>query len=410
MAATLANGGVNPRTGERALKAENVARVLSVMATCGMYDWSGEWMYRIGLPAKSGVGGGIIAVLPGQMGLGTFSPRLDEFGNSIRGVKACEAVADTLNLHLLDATATAVAGRDPHLHRGPGLLEARARPCRRRAAGRLRRRRSPCCSCRATCSSPPPRSWCARSSSSAPTPWWSCSTPAASVGPPPAPWPCCTRCATTTGWPPRWCWPVPPRPCSTPWPPTAVRGPTSTCCPTSTWPSSSARTSCWPMPAGASTVRRRRLGLDGIDLLAVLDADDRTVLGELLVTETYAAGELILREGEPADRLCLLVSGQRHGAHRPRSTTSTGSTAPGGCAASAPAPCSVRPPCSRAACARPTWWPTTTASCGRSPIDALDELETRAPRGARPPARRPRPEPLGAAAPGGRGDPASLDA
>ena len=107
MAATLANGGVNPRTGVRALKAENVARVLSVMATCGMYDWSGEWMYRIGLPAKSGVGGGIIAVLPGQMGLGTFSPRLDEFGNSIRGVKACEAVADTLNLHLLDATATA---------------------------------------------------------------------------------------------------------------------------------------------------------------------------------------------------------------------------------------------------------------------------------------------------------------
>ncbi len=106
MAATLANGGVNPRTGERALEAEHVSKVLSVMATCGMYDWSGEWMFRVGLPAKSGVGGGIIAVLPGQVGVGTFSPRLDPHGNSCRGVRACEALADDLNLHLLDATAT----------------------------------------------------------------------------------------------------------------------------------------------------------------------------------------------------------------------------------------------------------------------------------------------------------------
>jgi glutaminase len=106
MAATLANGGVNPRTGERAIRAENVTKVLSVMATCGMYDWSGEWMYRVGLPAKSGVGGGIIAVLPGQIGFGTFSPRLDEFGNSCRGVAACELVAEVLNLHVFDTTAT----------------------------------------------------------------------------------------------------------------------------------------------------------------------------------------------------------------------------------------------------------------------------------------------------------------
>jgi glutaminase len=107
MAATLANGGVNPLTGERALKAEHVSKVLSVMATCGMYDWSGEWMFRIGLPAKSGVGGGIIAVLPGQVGIGTFSPRLDDHGNSCRGVRACESLTTELSLHLLDATATA---------------------------------------------------------------------------------------------------------------------------------------------------------------------------------------------------------------------------------------------------------------------------------------------------------------
>lgn len=103
MAATLANGGVNPVTGERALRAENVGNVLSVMATCGMYDWSGEWMLRVGLPAKSGVGGGIIAVLPGQIGVGTFAPRLDEHGNSCNGVRACEDIGREFSLHLFDA-------------------------------------------------------------------------------------------------------------------------------------------------------------------------------------------------------------------------------------------------------------------------------------------------------------------
>jgi glutaminase len=106
MAATLANGGAHPITGERALQAEHVSQVLTVMATCGMYDWSGEWMFRVGLPAKSGVGGGIIAVLPGQLGIGTFSPRLDSHGNSCRGVRACEELGRTFSLHLLDTTAT----------------------------------------------------------------------------------------------------------------------------------------------------------------------------------------------------------------------------------------------------------------------------------------------------------------
>ena len=84
MAATLANRGVNPITGEHALDARYVENVLSVMSTCGMYDYAGEWVYTVGLPAKSGVAGGVIAVLPGQLGIGVFSPRLDERGNSAR--------------------------------------------------------------------------------------------------------------------------------------------------------------------------------------------------------------------------------------------------------------------------------------------------------------------------------------
>lgn len=102
MAATLANGGVNPATGVRAVAAEHVGRILSVMATCGIYDFSGEWVYRVGLPAKSGVGGGILAVLPGQLGIGVFSPPLDARGNSVRGVLACEALSDDLGLHFLE--------------------------------------------------------------------------------------------------------------------------------------------------------------------------------------------------------------------------------------------------------------------------------------------------------------------
>ena len=74
MAATLANGGENPRTGERVIDNDYVAHMLSVMATCGMYDYAGSWLYRVGMPAKSGVAGGIIAVLPGQLGVGVFSP------------------------------------------------------------------------------------------------------------------------------------------------------------------------------------------------------------------------------------------------------------------------------------------------------------------------------------------------
>jgi glutaminase len=99
MAATLANGGRNPVTGARALDEKNVERVLSVMSTCGMYDYAGEWAYGVGLPAKSGVSGGVIAVLPGQLGIGVFSPRLDARGNSRRGIAVCEALSEEFGLH-----------------------------------------------------------------------------------------------------------------------------------------------------------------------------------------------------------------------------------------------------------------------------------------------------------------------
>jgi glutaminase len=101
IAATLANGGLNPISGQRAVAAEFIGPILSVMSTCGMYDFSGEWVYRVGLPAKSGVGGGIMAVLPGQLGIGVYSPALDERGNSVRGVQVCEALSAELGLHFL---------------------------------------------------------------------------------------------------------------------------------------------------------------------------------------------------------------------------------------------------------------------------------------------------------------------
>ena len=106
MAATLANNGVNPLTGKRALAARYVRHVLSVMHSCGMYDYAGEWSYRIGLPAKSGVGGGIVAVLPGQFGIGTFSPLLDEQGNSCRGIRVCEELSEQFRLHMFRSRAS----------------------------------------------------------------------------------------------------------------------------------------------------------------------------------------------------------------------------------------------------------------------------------------------------------------
>jgi glutaminase len=103
MGACLANNGANPVTGVVALKSRYVEKVLSVMGTCGMYDYSGAWIFDVGMPAKSGVGGGIMAVLPGQFGLGVFSPPLDEKGNSVRGIEACKRLSNDFNLHLFNS-------------------------------------------------------------------------------------------------------------------------------------------------------------------------------------------------------------------------------------------------------------------------------------------------------------------
>jgi len=102
MAATLANRGVNPVTGEQVMTPYAISRTLSVMTSSGMYDYAGEWIYRVGIPAKSGVGGGILAALPARLGLGSYSPRLDKHGNSIRGIKVCEALSRHYDLHMLN--------------------------------------------------------------------------------------------------------------------------------------------------------------------------------------------------------------------------------------------------------------------------------------------------------------------
>jgi len=99
MGATLANMGINPITGENVFEMGCIQDVLSVMLTCGMYNYSGEWAFRVGVPAKSGVAGGILGVVNRQLGIGTYSPKLDERGNSVRGVKACTFLSEELGLH-----------------------------------------------------------------------------------------------------------------------------------------------------------------------------------------------------------------------------------------------------------------------------------------------------------------------
>lgn len=99
MGATLANRGVQPISGERLMPEDIAEQVLSVMATCGMYDDAGEWMIRVGMPAKSGVGGGIVAAAAGQLGIGTFGPPLDVHGNSVRGTVISERLSHDFDLH-----------------------------------------------------------------------------------------------------------------------------------------------------------------------------------------------------------------------------------------------------------------------------------------------------------------------
>ncbi len=106
MAATLANGGVNPITLERAVDSQYLRDMLTVMYTCGMYDFAGQWGYSVGLPAKSGVSGAIIAVVPNQLGIAVYSPRLDERGNSVRAIRVCQDLSREFGMHMFDSVLT----------------------------------------------------------------------------------------------------------------------------------------------------------------------------------------------------------------------------------------------------------------------------------------------------------------
>jgi len=103
MGATLANQGVNPITGKRVMRAQDIPELLAIMATAGFYDESGEWLYSAGLPAKTGVGGGIVAVVPGRFAIAAFSPRLDASGNSVRSLNAIRYIAGELGVGLFGA-------------------------------------------------------------------------------------------------------------------------------------------------------------------------------------------------------------------------------------------------------------------------------------------------------------------
>ncbi|HET6666980.1 MAG TPA: glutaminase, partial [Intrasporangium sp.] len=109
MGATLADGGVNPVTGRRVVSPDTCRRTLALMLTAGLYERSGDWLYEIGLPAKSGVSGGLVTIAPGKGGLATFSPPLDAAGNSVRGQLATKLLSEALGLDLLASAPQVVA-------------------------------------------------------------------------------------------------------------------------------------------------------------------------------------------------------------------------------------------------------------------------------------------------------------
>jgi glutaminase len=114
MGATLADGGVNPATGERVVSADTCRHTLAVMATAGLYETSGDWLFRVGLPGKSGIGGGIVTVSPGKGGLGVFSPPLDEAGNSVRGQLVARFLSARLGLDLFASSPQTADAGDSH--------------------------------------------------------------------------------------------------------------------------------------------------------------------------------------------------------------------------------------------------------------------------------------------------------
>lgn len=117
VAATLANGGICPISEEKVFRPEVVRDVLSLMHSCGMYDYSGQFAFKVGLPAKSGVCGGMLVVIPNVMGIFTWSPPLDPLGNSCRGVQFCEELVHNFNFHRYDNLKHATNKKDPRRHR-----------------------------------------------------------------------------------------------------------------------------------------------------------------------------------------------------------------------------------------------------------------------------------------------------
>ncbi|XP_011260538.1 glutaminase liver isoform, mitochondrial isoform X2 [Camponotus floridanus] len=117
IAATLANGGICPITEEKVLKPDSVRDVLSLMHSCGMYDYSGQFAFKVGIPAKSGVSGSLLLVIPNVMGICTWSPPLDPLGNSCRGVQFCEELVNEFNFHRYDNLKHATNKKDPRRHK-----------------------------------------------------------------------------------------------------------------------------------------------------------------------------------------------------------------------------------------------------------------------------------------------------
>jgi glutaminase len=116
VAATLANGGICPTTGEKVFSTDTVRDVLSLMHSCGMYNYSGQFAFNVGLPAKSGVGGGVMLVVPNVAGFFTWSPPLDECGNSVRGIQFCEELIKIYNFHPYDNIQHTTTKKDPRRH------------------------------------------------------------------------------------------------------------------------------------------------------------------------------------------------------------------------------------------------------------------------------------------------------
>ncbi len=137
VAATLANAGICPITGERVLSPDTVKNCLSLMYSCGMYDFSGEFAFAIGLPAKSGVGGGLMVVVPNLLGICIYSPRLDELGNTVRGIDFCKELIKTFNFHNYDSLTSGNNKIDPRLKRNQSKIEGIISLCSASSEGDL---------------------------------------------------------------------------------------------------------------------------------------------------------------------------------------------------------------------------------------------------------------------------------